>query len=95
MSNEPVARIRDERGLSISIFKNVSGEGRVFFSTPGIESRYFDKKSEEWKSTSRLSDSDWPVAALLLQEATRKLWELRAEAKEADGDRDGPEAVAG
>lgn len=93
--NQPIDRVGDERGLSVAIFKNTTDEGKVYYSTDGIESRYYDKKEQTWKSTKRLSERDWPVAALLLEEATRRVWKLRAESRAAANQDARPAAEAG
>lgn len=94
-NNQPIARLKNGRGLSVAIFANSTNEGKTYYSTPGVESRYFDKKNEEWKSTNRLSESDFLEAAALLQDASRKLREIRAEDQDAANDQASPQHAVG
>lgn len=76
MSNKPVIQVKNGRGLSISVFKNATEEGKVYYNSPGIENRYKDKEGE-WKSTTRLSEQDFLEAAELLREAASRVRQRR------------------
>lgn len=94
-NNPPIVRLKNGRGLSLSVFANATSEGKTFYSTPGVEHRYFDKQSEEWKTTHRLSESDFLEAAELLRDASRALRDVRAQDAGAANDEAAPQASVG
>jgi hypothetical protein len=94
-NNPPIVRLKNGRGLSLSVFANATSEGKTFYSTPGVESRYFDKQSEDWKTTHRLSESDFLEAAELLRDASRVLREERGRDTTAANDEAAPQASFG
>ena len=74
----PVETIR-LRGISASVFENVSDDGKTTFHKVSLQRTY--RQGDEWKNTQSLSRDDLPIAAMLLQKA----WEyiLQAEGKKS------------
>lgn len=74
-NNEPVAKLRD-RGLTVTIWKNESEDGKSYYSA-NLSKSYKDD-ADEWKETNSLNADDMLRAANLLQQAYNKIIELRA-----------------
>ena len=67
------------RGISASVFKNKSEDGKTTFHKVSLQRTY--RQGDEWKNTQSLGRDDLPIAAMLLQKA----WEyvLQTEGKKS------------
>lgn len=77
----PIETLR-HGAVSVGIFQEVSERGTYF--QPGRLTRHYLDKSNEWQTTYYLRSSDLLDAALVCQDAHRRLEELRRAQRQAD-----------
>lgn len=68
--------------IHVSVWSNTSKEGQVYYSAR-LERRYKDEQSGEYKTSNSFRPDQIPVAAELLTKASRRIDELRQQAKAA------------
>ncbi len=80
-NNEPVARLKD-RTLQIAIWRNITEQGKVFYSTSKIKRTY--KDNGNYQETDSLSGTQLLQAARLLELAYDRMRELEQTDYEAN-----------
>ncbi len=74
-NNEPAVKLRD-RGLSVTIWKNESEDGKSYYSA-NLSKSYKDS-ADAWQETTSLNADDMLRGANLLQQGYNKILELKA-----------------
>jgi len=88
-NDQPIDHIKSRNGMiKVPIWRNVNADGKVSYSATPAESRYYDKKSEAYKSTTVIFVEDLLEASKLydrVEDRCRVLMEADYQANKADG----------